>query len=86
MICRLYYSLPLLTVLSLATFQQTVKICIVGTGYDLGHSDLPDSSHGITGYNDASIGDWFTDDFGHDTHVAGIIGAIGNSKGESHFH
>jgi hypothetical protein len=28
-----------------------VKVCVVDTGYGLGHPDLPNSSHGIDGYS-----------------------------------
>lgn len=54
------------------------KICIVDTGYTNGHPDLPvldASSDGYTVYGSS----WGTDMFGHGTHVAGTIGAIGNN-------
>jgi serine protease len=53
-------------------------VCIIDSGYDFGHEDLP--SHGsITGLESTG---WDTDGCGHGTHVAGTIAAIaGNGKG-----
>ncbi|WP_417362309.1 S8 family serine peptidase [Gallaecimonas pentaromativorans] len=56
------------------------KVCIIDTGYDLGHEDLPSS--GITGndsYGGYDTGNWYQDGYGHGTHVAGTITAIGNN-------
>lgn len=59
------------------------KVCIMDTGYTLGHEDLP--STGITGndgYGSNNTGNWYSDGNGHGTHVAGTIAAIGgNGKG-----
>ncbi|QTH73090.1 S8 family serine peptidase [Pseudoalteromonas xiamenensis] len=59
------------------------KVCIMDTGYTLGHEDLPNA--GITGndgYGSNDTGNWYHDGNGHGTHVAGTIAAIGgNSKG-----
>lgn len=55
-----------------------IKICIVDTGYDKKHDDLP--KNGIT----SSATDFeyaFIDRDGHGTHIAGIIGALGNEGG-----
>ncbi|WP_066960923.1 S8 family serine peptidase [Microbulbifer sp. Q7] len=55
-------------------------VCIIDSGYSINHEDLP--SGNVTGNYDAGTGDWFTDEDGHGTHVAGTIAAIGgNGKG-----
>ena len=57
-----------------------VKICVVDTGYGLGHPDLPNSSqHGVDGYSPYSGQLWNVDGHGHGTHCAGTIGAIGDN-------
>jgi serine protease len=53
------------------------KVCIMDTGYSLGHEDLPSS--GVTGFAKAAAGDWFNDGHGHGTHVSGTIAAIGGN-------
>eukprot|EP00591_Stephanopyxis_turris_P001726 CAMPEP_0195518940 /NCGR_PEP_ID=MMETSP0794_2-20130614/14000_1 /TAXON_ID=515487 /ORGANISM="Stephanopyxis turris, Strain CCMP 815" /LENGTH=872 /DNA_ID=CAMNT_0040647995 /DNA_START=133 /DNA_END=2751 /DNA_ORIENTATION=+ len=54
-----------------------VKICVLDTGYGLGHPDLPTD---VKGWNAATgYGTWDKDMIGHGTHVAGTIGAIGNN-------
>lgn len=64
---------------------ERVKICVIDTGYDLGHEDLPNNvtvEHGgVTGWNnaEASQGVWNIDGHSHGTHCAGTIGAIGNN-------
>ncbi|KAL7494837.1 hypothetical protein ACHAWT_003656, partial [Skeletonema menzelii] len=60
----------------------TIKICVVDTGYDLGHEDLPTQADGVAGWNDPSgeFGLWNNDGNGHGTHCAGTIGAIGNNN------
>lgn len=56
-----------------------VKVCIIDTGYDVTHEDLPKEN--ITGTR-TSYGDYLVDGDGHGTHVAGVIGAVGwNSVG-----
>ncbi len=64
------------------TSSPKMKICVVDTGYDLGHEDLPKTSHGVAGWNDPSrdFGRWKRDGHGHGTHCAGTIGAIGNNN------
>jgi len=54
-----------------------VKVCIIDTGYALGHEDLPTS--GVKGTSDVGTGVWSQDVNGHGTHVAGTIAAIGNN-------
>jgi serine protease len=71
--------------------QKHVKICVIDTGYDLGHPDLPTNS--VSGWvpSDASVcgtpleyGNWFVDEdkASHGTHISGIIGAIGSNGSE----
>ena len=56
------------------------KTCIIDTGYDYGHEDLPTST--TTGEaNNGSVGVWTNDGHGHGTHVAGTIAALDNSTG-----
>lgn len=53
------------------------KVCIIDSGYDLAHEDL--AQNAVTGENDSGTGNWFEDQNGHGTHVAGTIAAINNS-------
>ena len=58
-----------------------MTVCIMDTGYDLGHEDLPNHS-GVTGsdgYNNFDSGNWYEDGHGHGTHVSGTIAALGNN-------
>ena len=59
------------------------QICVLDSGYDLGHEDLPNASHGVDGYSpyQKHYADqlWDVDGNGHGTHVAGTIGAIGGN-------
>lgn len=55
-------------------------ICIIDSGYNLGHEDLP--ANNVNGTNDPGTGNWYTDENHHGTHVAGTIAAVaGNNKG-----
>jgi serine protease len=60
-----------------------IKICIPDTGIDLNHEDL--ASGNITGEVsntltiETDIGQWSTDSYGHGTHMAGTIAAIGGN-------
>jgi len=54
-----------------------MKVCIIDTGYDITHEDLPDGSN-VGGNNNAG-NRWDEDGNGHGTHVAGTIAAIGNN-------
>lgn len=62
------------------------KVCIIDTGYDASHEDLPNGAN-VTGAvvntltESYDIGDWFEDSYGHGTHVFGTIAALGNNLG-----
>ena len=63
---------------------EPIKICVVDTGYDHGHEDLPTAAyHGVAGFTptgsayDGQV--WTIDADGHGTHCAGTIGAIGDN-------
>ncbi len=61
---------------------QARKVCIIDTGYNLGHPDLPDTNGGVSGQaNNSAVGNWYNDGNGHGTHVAGTIGAYDNNEG-----
>ena len=53
-----------------------VKVCIIDTGYDSLHEDLP--KDWVTG-TETGYGDPMIDGDGHGTHVAGVIGALGQN-------
>jgi serine protease len=56
------------------------KICIIDSGYDLGHPDLQSAK--VNGTTHGSLPPWDQDGESHGTHVAGTIAAIGgNDKG-----
>ncbi|RTE85676.1 MULTISPECIES: S8 family serine peptidase [Gammaproteobacteria] len=55
------------------------KVCIIDSGYDLGHPDL--QTNFVTGEYDSGSGDWYVDGNGHGTHVAGTIAAVSNGEG-----
>ncbi|GAA0852049.1 S8 family serine peptidase [Aliiglaciecola litoralis] len=58
------------------------KVCIIDTGFNLGHPDLPDQNNGVTGEaNSSAVGNWYNDGNGHGTHVAGTIAALANNEG-----
>ena len=58
-------------------------LCIIDTGYDQDHVDLPPPGDGrVTGDSQIPGEDWFEDGHGHGTHVAGTIAAVaGNGEG-----
>lgn len=62
----------------------SMKVCVVDSGYDLSHPDLPSDTTTplITGESFVPGYDWSTDENSHGTHVTGIIAALGeNSAG-----
>ena len=70
----------------LQTSASDVIVAVIDTGVDLTHPDLQanlwtnpaDGSHGFTCMNGTCAAGG-QDDFGHGTHVAGTIGAVGNN-------
>ncbi|HEX6930213.1 MAG TPA: S8 family serine peptidase, partial [Gammaproteobacteria bacterium] len=54
-------------------------VCIIDSGYSLGHEDLP--ANNVNGTNDSGTGNWFTDENHHGTHVAGTVAALDNALG-----
>lgn len=65
------------------TFVKDRMVCIIDSGYDAVHQDLPSAATGsvITG-TEGGAGPWNIDKNGHGTHVAGTIAAVGgNGKG-----
>ena len=52
------------------------KVCIIDSGYYMGHEDLPGSAR-VSGYNGNLA--WNQDGNGHGTHVAGTIAALNNA-------
>ena len=63
------------------TFQadKAKTLCIVDSGYDIAHEDLPHSNVSGVDLTGSGIGDWNTDEASHGTHVAGTIAAIGGN-------
>lgn len=58
------------------------KVCVIDTGFNLGHPDLGDQNNGVTGQaNNSQVGNWYNDGNGHGTHVAGTISALANNEG-----
>lgn len=58
------------------------KVCIIDTGYNHGHPDLPTVNDGVTGQgNNSAVGNWYNDGNGHGIHVAGTVAAYDNSEG-----
>lgn len=62
-----------------STTNSDVKVAIIDSGVDITHPDLSASIKG--GYNAINQEMPYTDDYGHGTHVAGIIAATNNSIG-----
>jgi subtilisin family serine protease len=52
-------------------------VCIIDSGYSLGHEDLPGNN--VSGYNGNLA--WDQDGDGHGTHVAGTVAAVSNNVG-----
>jgi len=62
------------------TFTGDRKVCIIDSGYALGHEDLPGLAN-VSGTDDSGAGPWSVDGFGHGTHVAGTIVGLNNGVG-----
>ena len=71
------------------TPKQDVKICVIDTGYDITHPDLPFNN--VTGWvknntcgSNNLTSDWSTDESenSHGTHVSGIISKVVNYRSE----
>ncbi|WP_102797114.1 S8 family serine peptidase [Bowmanella denitrificans] len=77
------YGIPMVQANQLSQLDTSArKVCIIDTGYNLGHPDLPDQNDGVTGQaNNSQVGNWYNDGNGHGTHVAGTVAAIDNSQG-----
>ena len=61
---------------------QARKVCVIDSGYDVNHPDLPDENQGLSGEaNNFAVGSWSRDGNGHGTHVAGTIAALDNNQG-----
>lgn len=56
---------------------QTVRVAVIDSGVDFSHPDL--AGRLLTGYNYITPTTAPIDDFGHGTHVAGIIAALANN-------
>ncbi|MEL7449837.1 MAG: S8 family serine peptidase, partial [Pseudomonadota bacterium] len=68
-------------------FADTLTVCIIDSGLDIHHPDLALTR--VTGESapdkgllvPQTVGDWFVDEIGHGTHVAGIVAALDNNIG-----
>lgn len=56
------------------------KVCIIDSGYDINHPDLPSWNSTISGTSQISSESWMEDGNGHGTHVAGTVAAIGGNN------
>jgi subtilisin family serine protease len=56
-----------------------VTVAVIDTGVDLTHPDLAANLDSANAVNFVETGSRVDDDFGHGTHVAGIIAAVGNN-------
>ena len=54
-------------------------VCIIDSGYFLGHEDLPTAN--VTGTSESPDSPWNQDGLGHGSHVAGIVAAVNNGRG-----
>ena len=71
------YGIPMVQATSLAAGSSAKKVCIIDTGYDADHEDLPSATGGTSG----AVGSWNFDGNGHGTHVAGTVAALDNNTG-----
>ena len=66
---------------NLPTDKSWKRICVIDTGYDNSHPDLPTLDTAADGFSPYSEDQkWYEDGDGHGTHCAGTIGAIGNNN------
>ena len=70
------YGIDLVGASSVAPGPDPITVCVIDTGFDLGHPDLPKGAR-VAGFGD----DWSEDPCGHGTHVAGTIAALDNRRG-----
>ena len=68
----------------LSTGSDDIVVAVIDTGVDYTHPDLAanilrDNSNKVVGYDFANKDSDPMDDYGHGTHCAGIIGAVGNN-------
>lgn len=56
-----------------------IKVAVIDTGVDMTHPDLIDNLDTQNSANFLESGRAVIDDFGHGTHVAGIVAAVGNN-------
>jgi len=56
-----------------------VMVCIIDSGYQRLHVDLPSTN--VTGTMNAGSGNWYEDSCGHGSHVTGTIAALDNTEG-----
>ncbi|WP_444920329.1 S8 family serine peptidase [Microbulbifer sp. CnH-101-G] len=75
------YGIPMVQADQLSDLQAGNRtVCIIDSGYDLGHEDL--SGNAVTGSSDPDgAGNWYEDQNSHGTHVAGTIAAMNNDTG-----
>ena len=71
------YGIPMVQATSLSPGSSSKKVCVIDTGYDADHEDLPNATGGTSG----SVGSWNFDGNGHGTHVAGTVAALDNNRG-----
>ena len=60
-------------------FAGNQKVCVIDSGYHIGHNDLQDFN--VTASFLSGSGDPFIDPCGHGTHVTGTISALANGSG-----
>jgi serine protease len=66
-----------------ALVDATRTVCIIDSGFEVGHEDLADLVEAglVSGSEDRGAGAWYRDGCGHGTHVAGTIAATANDVG-----